>query len=119
MARSIPKRSEIPVEHTWDTASIFPSDKASEVEVQRVTEQLPELLRFQGQLGRSPRVLADWFEASEQMTFRLGKVMVYANMCHTVDMADQAASAMFGRARGLYARALSRVAFAEPEMLAI
>jgi oligoendopeptidase F len=77
------------------------------------------LARFQGHLGDRPMTLAEWFHKSEQLLFRLGKVFVYAHMCRAVDMADQAASAKYDRARALYARVLSAMAFAEPEMLAI
>jgi oligoendopeptidase F len=119
MTKTIPLRSEIPSEHTWDIASIFPSDQAWEAEVQQVTEQLPRLARYQGQLSRGPQTLAEWFDESEQVQYRLGKIFVYANMGRTVDMADPSAAAKHDRARGLYARALATMAFAEPELLAI
>lgn len=119
MAAKLPARSQIPLPHTWDVASIFPTDKAWEVEVQRISEEIPKLARFQGHLSDSPSVLADWFSESERVQYSLGKVLVYASMCHTVDMANPHATAQFDRARGLYARALSAMAFAEPEMLAI
>jgi oligoendopeptidase F len=119
MAQRVPARSEIPVEHTWDVQSVFPSEKAWEAEIERVTEQLSPVAAFRGRLGESPEVLADWFATVEQILRSLGKIMVYAGMQHHVDTTDQIAAAKNDRARGLYARVLAALAFAEPEMLAL
>ena len=119
MAHVVPLRKEIPIEHTWDVASIFASDEAWEAEFKRVGEQLPGLARFRGQLGESPQLLADWFDAAEEIGIALGKVALYASMSHTVDTADQAEAAKNDRARGLAARAAGAMAFSEPEILAI
>jgi oligoendopeptidase F len=119
IAPTIPARNEIPLEHTWDATSVFASDEAWEAEVSQLTEDLPTLARFQGHLGESPAALADWFATVEQVLRRLGKVYVYANMFHTVDTTDATATARHDRARGLYARAMAAMAFAEPELLAI
>lgn len=119
MTHEVPRRNEIPIEHTWDLASVFPSDEAWEAEFKRVGEQLPGLARFRGQLAASPQILADWFAAAEEIGIALGKVGLYASMSHTVDTADQSAAAKHDRARGLMARAAGAMAFAEPEILAI
>ena len=119
MANIVPLRKEVAHEHTWNVESVFPSDDAWEVEFKRVNEQLPSLVRFRGRLGESAAMLADWFEVTEQLGIALGKVVLYANMYHTVDTTDQAAAAKNDRARGLMARAAAAMSFAEPEMLTI
>jgi len=119
MANIVPLRKEVAHEHTWNVESVFPSDDAWEVEFKRVNEQLPSLVRFRGRLGESAAMLADWFEVTEQVGIALGKVVLYANMYHTVDTTDQAAAAKNDRARGLMARAAAAMSFAEPEMLTI
>jgi oligoendopeptidase F len=119
MAQKIRLRREIPIEHTWDAASVYPSDAAWEAEIQHITEQLPQLLRFRGRLGESAATLADWFQAQERVLWALGKVVVYANMLYTVETTNQAAAAKQDRARGLMARVMATIAFAEPEILAI
>lgn len=119
MPQSIPPRSEIPAEHTWDAYSVFPSDEAWEVKMQSVVEQLPKLSEFKGRLGDSPSTLADFFEASERVLRSASNIAVYASMFHNVDTADQAALAKNDRARGLFVRVMATMAFAEPEMLTI
>jgi oligoendopeptidase F len=119
MLKRIPPRSEIAPEHTWNTASVFPSDQDWEGEIERVNEQLPSLLCFKGHLADDSKSLADWFEAAEPVLRSLAKIVLYASMGHTVDTTDQAAAAKNDRARSLAARVQSAIAFAEPEILAI
>lgn len=119
MPKRIPLRNEIAPEHTWDTASVFPRDQAWEGEIERVNQQLPNLLRFKGHLADGPKGLVNWFEAAEPVLRSLAKIVLYASMGHTVDTADQAAAAKNDRARSLAARVQSAIAFAEPEILSI
>ncbi len=117
MSEIIPARGEIPERYTWEVESIFPTEQAWEDEIKQIIVQLPALQHFQGHLGDSAAALADWFEASEPVLRSLGKVIVYASLNHNVDTTDQAAAAQNDRARGLYARVLGALAFAEPELL--
>ena len=115
--KTIPLRSDVPVEHTWDVAAIFASPAAWQAEFERVEKQLPSLERFSGHLGDSPAALAGWFEAVESLNRSLGLLAVYASMNQAVDANDQAAAARNDRARGLAARVGAAQAFAEPELL--
>jgi oligoendopeptidase F len=112
-------RNEIPVEHTWDLASVFPTVEAWEAAFRQVDGSLADLQRFSGHLADSPGLLADWFEAAQDLLRDLRQVMVYAQMGHTADTTDQDATARVDRARGLMARAGSAMAFADPEIVAI
>lgn len=120
MAKNIPPRNEVPVGHTWDAASIYPSHDAAEAAFQQTDTSLSTLAeRFEGKLGSSASVLADWFETSEQIANSLWKLYVYAGMFSETDTADSEAVAREARVRGLYARVMSTFAFAEPELLQI
>jgi len=112
-------RSDIPMEHTWDAASVFPSVDAWETAFAQVSDRLPELQRFSGHLGDGPQVLADWFEQAQELFRALRQVTVYAQLGHTADTTDQEAAARVDRARGLNARTASATAFADPELAAI
>jgi len=52
-------RSEIPIEHTWDSASVFPTVEAWEAAFQHLGDLLPQVTRFSGHLSDGPAVLAD------------------------------------------------------------
>ncbi len=119
MAQTVPARQNIPIQETWNAESIFPNDTAWENEFNALGNDLPSLAKFRGHLADNAATLADWFAASEALETRAGKVILYANMKHTVDTTNQAAAALNDRARGLAARAAAAMSFAEPEMLAI
>ena len=105
MSKTVPQRSEIAPEHTWDTASVFATDAAWEAEFARVAGELPKLARFQGRLGESPALLHEWLDTSEALLNAAGKVYVYASMLHNTNTGDQQASAQYDRATGLFNRA--------------
>jgi oligoendopeptidase F len=119
MTKTVPQRSDIPVEYTWDTASVYESDAAWEAEMARVADQLPSVARLQGSLSRGPDVLANYLQIAERLMNDVSKLYFYASMFHNVDTADQAAAAKHDRAIGLYTRAVAAIAFAEPELLGI
>ncbi|HOG46419.1 MAG TPA: oligoendopeptidase F [Anaerolineae bacterium] len=116
---SIPPRSEVAREHTWNAESVYPSPAAWEAEYAAIAAALPGLARFQGRLGESAAVLADALAARDGLARRVGKLVFYARMSYSVDTADQAAAALQGRAMGLVGQARAAAAFVEPELLAI
>ena len=119
MPHTVPSRSEIPAEYTWDVESVFPSDAAWETELEAISRDLPTLERFKGRLGESAELLLEWRTAYDDLMRRLGRVFLYGSMRHNVDTRNGAAKAAFDRAGGLMARAAATTAFAEPEILAI
>ncbi len=118
MPNAVRKRSEIPVQDTWDTTNVYPSDAAWEADFKWIEKQLPALAKYRGKLTPAP-ALIKWCNAAEEIGKRIGKVMLYASMFYTTDTADQRAAAMNDRARGLMARVGAATAFAEPELLKI
>jgi oligoendopeptidase F len=56
---SLPPRSEVPLEQTWDLASIFPTPKDWDAACAQLTAMLPGLSAYQGHLGESPQKLLD------------------------------------------------------------
>ena len=116
---TIPARGDVPLENTWDAASVFADDERWEEALQAIERRLPDLAEFRGHLGDGSGTLADWFVAAEQVARSFGMVNVYAYMFFAVDSTDQAATARQERARGLGSRVDAAMSFAEPELLAI
>lgn len=119
MATTLPERRDVPVEHTWDAASVFESDAAWEQAVADMTDRLSELAKFRGRLGEGPAVLADWFDLFDELHGVIGKIGTYAMLRFTVDTSDQEAAAINDRTRSLLAQFGATVAFSEPELLDI
>jgi oligoendopeptidase F len=119
ITRTLPVRSEVAREHTWDAESVFASEAEWQAEFDQVSTSLPDLAEFKGHLGAGPDQVADYFQAAEAALRSMGRIQVYANMFTAVDSSDQAATARSERARSLAARVNAAISFAEPEMLGI
>ena len=115
--KTIPARKDVPIEHTWDAASVFASDQEWEAAFQEIERRLPDLAEFKEHLADGPGTLADWFATSEQVLKAFGKVGVYTTLFASVDSTDQAGTARAERARGLGSRLDAAMSFAvaEPE----
>lgn len=119
MAQALPPRSEIAAEHTWNAPSVYESEAQWAADAESVSEALPQLAAFQGRLGESASVLADWLERSEKYTRIVMKVFFYARMSQAVETTNQAAITLVGQAGSLASRFGATTAFAQPEMLEI
>ena len=118
MSKTLPNRAEVDARFTWNSESVFPDGTGWEAAVSSVLAKLPDLAEFEGHLGESPDMLADWFDAADSAHLLMGKVIVYATMSYSVDATDQAAAARADRARTTDAQLSAAMAFAVPEMIA-
>ncbi len=119
MPRTVPPRSEIPAEFTWDLESIFPTEADWEQALLEVENDLPTIQKFRGHVGDGPQQLADWLEADDELSKKSGKVFVYANLRYSAETTDQGAKAMADRARSLSSRVTAATSFGDPEILAV
>ncbi|HEY2599213.1 MAG TPA: oligoendopeptidase F [Candidatus Dormibacteraeota bacterium] len=119
MSKALPNRADVDARFTWNSESVFPDGAGWEAAISSILAKLPDLAEFEGHLGESPDMLADWFDAADIAHLLMGKVIVYATMSYSVDATDQAAAARADRARSTYARLGAAMAFAVPEMIAI
>lgn len=117
--KSLPLRSEIPVEETWRLEDIFPTDEAWEQEFQEVKKMIPKLAEYQGRLGESADTLYEALQYQDEVSMRLGKLYTYAHMRYDQDTTNAFYQGLNDRATGLYSEASSAMAFIVPEILAI
>jgi oligoendopeptidase F len=116
---TVPPRSAIAPEHTWNAPSVFESVAAWEAELKSVAERLPTVAKFKDHLADGPSTLADMLEALEALFHSMEKAYVYASMAQAVDTTDQAAAARFGQSQAVFGQVLAVVAFLDPELIAI
>jgi oligoendopeptidase F len=119
MTVELRKRSEIEEKYTWNLGSIYPTTEDWEADYKRVGEALPNLESYKDHLGDSAQKLLDWFRAYEETAKRANHLFVYAGMLADSDMADQSATALRDRSRGIFARFSAATSFADPELLNI
>jgi oligoendopeptidase F len=117
--KSLPLRSEIPVEETWRLEDIFPTDEEWEKEFQEVKKMIPKLAEYQGRLGESADTLYEALQYQDEVSMRLGKLYTYAHMRYDQDTTNTFYQGLNDRATSLYSEASSAMAFIVPEILAI
>ncbi|WP_251552464.1 oligoendopeptidase F [Neobacillus muris] len=117
--KSLPSRSEIPVEETWKLEEIFASDQDWEQEFQEVSKLIPGIKEFEGKLGESAEILYKALQYQDQLLERLGKLYTYAHMRYDQDTTNSFYQGLDSRIQNLYAQAASQLAFIVPEILSI
>ena len=116
---TLPLRSRVPVEQTWNLASIYPTPADWENACKELSDQLPGLAAYQNRLSESPQTLLAFMDLYQQAGTLIGKIFTYAMNASAVDTGDQATAARAGQARSLYARFATAVAFLDPELVGI
>lgn len=119
MDTTVRSRAEIPLEHTWDLASIFPSPAEWDAKLTEIKERLSSARAFQGRLGESPEVLAEWLEFFQALMVDMQRVTMYATLDYSTDTNNQAAAARTAQATSLAAMVQATISFAEPELMQI
>ncbi len=115
----LPKRSDVPIEETWNIASIFANTTDWKKSFQQVKESLGKLAGFKGTLGNSPQQLLAWFKFSEEIRQQLAHLYMYAGLNYSTDTTNQEYAELDSMVGGLYAQALAAAAFELPELLSI
>ena len=113
----IPQRSEIPVEHTWNTADLFPTDEAWEKEFEEAQAQLRTLPGYAGRLGESAKTLYEYLTLSMQVGDRLEELYRYASLRQDEDTRVAKYQAMAGKGMSLFVEARAATAFEKPELI--
>ncbi|MCY3779695.1 MAG: oligoendopeptidase F [Chloroflexi bacterium] len=116
---TVPARSDVPSESTWNHESVFPSFDAWRDEYQAAMADLPGFDSFKGALAQSPERLAEWFDFHQALARRVWTLYMYPVMWQACDGANEEIKGMVGQAQGLAGQFMAGAAFAEPELLAL
>ena len=114
-----PLRSAVPVDRTWDAASVFETVSDWEAALEAIVADLQSLAAYAGRLVEGSSVTVEALAAHDDLLRRLGHVVVYASLGYAVETSDQDAVARFGRAQGVVAQAGGAASFIEPELLTL
>jgi oligoendopeptidase F len=116
---TLPKRQEVPVEHTWDLASLYPNDDAWRKAFGEWEKLTPGYEKFKGKLAESARTIADCLEFDIQFE-RLGeRVGTYAFLKESEDAGDSEYQGMKQEYVAVASTAAQTASFLRPELLAI
>ena len=116
---TLPSRNEVPLEQTWDLASIYPTPEDWEAACTQLLGMLPDLSVYRGHLGENPRTLLQFIQSYQEAGTLMGKIGVYASNSYAVNTLDQEAAARSNQARSLMSKFAAAVAFFNPELMQI
>jgi len=111
------QRSDVPPEHTWNLADLYPSIDAWREAKARTSAAIPALKAFEGRLATSAATLADALDATYSLDKELSRVYVYAGLLADQDTRDSAAEAMRREMVQIGAAFGAATAYIEPEVL--
>lgn len=114
-----PKRSEVPVDQTWNLEDIFPTKEAWEAEFNQVAGMISTVANFKGRLGECAKSLLECLEAQEALLKRLARVSAYASLHLAGDGTCPENQVMAGRASALGTRIRAAASFIRSEALAL
>lgn len=117
--KSLPARSDIPIEETWRLEDIFASDEVWEKEFQDVKNEIPKVKEFEGKLSESAETLYKALHFQDELLERIGKLYAYSHMKYDQDTTNSFYQGLDDRMKNLYSQAGSQLAFIVPEILSI
>lgn len=115
--KKLPKRSEVPVELTWDLSLIFKNDEEFEESFAQIEQQAQNFAQFQGTLQSGAKNLLLALQAKLDLERQLETVYVYTSMKNDQDTTEAKYQGMNARAQKLFAQTAASLAWFEPEFL--
>jgi oligoendopeptidase F len=116
---TVPERSEIEDQYTWDLESIYADDEDWEAAHAAVEDRLDELRAYEGRATEDGETLLAVLELRDELMRQVSRVTAYARMRADEDTRDQHYQALKSRARTLSSKAQSAASFIEPEVQAV
>ena len=116
---SLPPRSEVNVEDTWDLSKLFDTDEQWETALKELEDRIPGYADFQGKLGDGASFLAaclKYDSTSERLADRLAN---YAYLKTTEDQTNSDYQRLMGRLQNVATRAGEAASYIRPEIMAI
>ncbi|RKD93289.1 oligoendopeptidase F [Halopiger aswanensis] len=113
---SVPERSEIDEEYTWDLESVYATDEDWEAAYEAVAERVEELQTYEGQVTDDAETLLSVLQLRDEIMREVSTVSAYARMRRDEDTTNQQYQALTARAQSLAADAQSAASFIDPEI---
>ncbi len=110
------KRSEVPVEETWDLTTVYAADDNWEDAFKKLSGKEEEILSYRGKLDESADTLYSALMMLEDVGCELGKLATYAMRASDADTADQKALGRKSKLMQLFASLQGAMAYFEPEV---
>lgn len=117
--RSVPKRSEVPEEFTWNLCDLYETDDKW-LEALKKAKSIPEkLASYEGKLAASAETLLEYFRLDDEITLELNRLANYAMRKYDQDTAEPKYQDFYSKMMMLYQDIGASCAYAVPEIISI
>jgi oligoendopeptidase F len=117
MSTSLPKRSELSQEKTWDLNSIYSSQDEWHKHLVKLGQAPAKLKAFAGKLSESGHTLLKALQTRDTLFLAAERLYVYASLNQSTEADNPTFQAMLGQASSAVAQIRSAAAYIEPELL--
>ena len=118
MPELLKERRELDPQFMWDLTSMYATDAEWEKALSTLEEAIRKAAAFQGRLTDAQSIAA-YLDAATELGRALSNLYCYASMRRSEDTRAEAAQSMYARINANYVKAISAIAFAEPEILSL
>ena len=118
MPELLKERQELDPQYMWDLTSMYATDEEWEKALSTLEESIRKAAAFQGRLTDAQSIAA-YLDAATELGRTLSNLYCYASMRRSEDTRAEAAQSMYARINANYVKAISAIAFAEPEILSL
>jgi oligoendopeptidase F len=119
VSKTIPARDQVDTKYTWNSESVFASNKDWEIEVQKILSDIENVTAFKGHLKESPSILLKALKASDELMRRVAVAYMYAGFSFAVDTTYQKSAGMRSQGQSMYGKVRAALSFIQPEILEI
>ncbi len=117
--KSLPKRSEVRTEDTWDLTKLFKSDQEWEEAFRRWEGQITEYGKYRGRLAEGAKVLAACLKFDAEFSRAGERLDSYAFLKAAQDQGDSEYQRMKGRLQAAGTKAAEAFSWFAPELMSI
>jgi oligoendopeptidase F len=111
------KRSEVPVEQTWDLDDLFVNHEAWEAELLAIQEDISDVTKYKGKISSAANLLLQCLNAQESLYQRVMHVATYANLRLSEDGTNSENQANSSRVGAMIAKVSAALSFIHSEIL--
>lgn len=112
-------RSKIPDKYKWNLTDLYPTRNAWDQEKGAFGKNLETVGKFKGTLSRSPQSLLACMSAISDLSRKFSKLYVYASLSSDLDTRDPKSLEMVQEMSQIGSDFSAKVAFVQPEILAM
>ncbi len=116
---TLPPRSEVRIEDTWDLGKLFASNEQWEASLRELEDRIPGYADFRGKLGDGAAFLAACLKYDSETERLAERLANYAYLKTTEDQTDSTSQRLLGRLQIVATRAGEAASYIRPEILAI